>query len=115
MPEYVVRKMLQYVHDFRVGTSWSDGECNATAERVVWTTLQRFAWRWQDRNSAAIVALSLDAWVVRLVPKCGRAVLSDVHKPCEALRQESERRKYLIGYEDGKRDAMSEAGAKTGA
>jgi hypothetical protein len=67
--ECVVRKMLKYVHDFKVATTWSATHCRATVEDVQWTNLQRLAWRWTDRNGAVSVARDLDAYVVRLRAK----------------------------------------------
>ena len=64
---YVVRKLLQYVHGFEVGLG---SDCRAVAEKVRWTNLQRLAFRFADRNAAASTAMDLDAYVVRLRPKC---------------------------------------------
>jgi hypothetical protein len=43
-----------------------------------------------------------------------KRLTTDVHKPCEALLSEEGRRKYLLGYEDGKRDALSEQTKRKG-
>ena len=79
MAEYVVRKMLQYVHGFKVGTKWLGTDCHGVVENVRWTNLQRFAFRFADRNAAASTAMDLDAYVVKLRPKCG-ATAPVVHK-----------------------------------
>ena len=80
MTDYVVRKMLQYVHDFQVG--WLGSDCHAVAEKVRWTNLQRLAFRFVDRNAAASTAMDLEAYVVKLRPK-----LPQTRAECAAMGQ----------------------------
>lgn len=42
------------------------------------------------------------ACYARVIHPGPRDANSDAHGPCKALQEEAERRKYLLGYEDGK-------------